>query len=96
MKATVEMLNGERRRLSLPSPVWEGTSNFGLGTTLTALYIGRRTHRVVMRVYSIWSNGLEVTGEQFLECDDYQIVTFCKEFPEFAEMWDNLGEPEEL
>jgi len=49
-----------------------------------------------MRVYSIWSNGLEVTGEQFLECDDYQIVTFCKEFPEFAEMWDKLGEPEEL
>jgi len=44
MKATVEMLNGERRRLSLPSPVWEGTSNFGLGTTLTALYILGEEH----------------------------------------------------
>lgn len=96
MKATVEMLNGDKRRLSLTEPVWEGNTPLGTGTTLTALYIGRRTHRVVMRIYSCWTNGLKVEGEKYLECRDEQIVNFCADFPEFAEVWDNLGEPEEL
>jgi transketolase N-terminal domain/subunit len=96
MKATVEMLNGEKRRLTLPNPVWEGNVSQGLGVKLTGLYIGRRTHRVVMRVYSIWSSGLVVEGERFIECMDSQIADFCNEFKEFAEVWDNLGAPEEL
>lgn len=96
MKATVEMLNGEKRRLTLPEPVWEGNQSNGLGCYIKGLYIGRRTHRVVMKVYSIWSNGLEVEGEKFLECNENQIADFCNEFKEFAEVWDNLGAPEEL
>jgi len=56
MTATVTMLDGTVRRLSLPKPAWTGRREISTGIFRTAIYIGPRTRRVVMQTDNIWEN----------------------------------------
>lgn len=54
MKATVTSLNGSKERVTLPEPQWTGKEKWSAGLTLQAIYVGPRTGRMVIHLYSIW------------------------------------------
>lgn len=93
MKATVNMLNGEKRRLNLPNPIWTGYDNYSLGVALVAIHVGKRSHRVVINTYSIWENPRTycVEGEEYFEIDDGGITELSAKYPKLAEVVDSWG-----
>ena len=79
MNATVILLDGERVRVTLPEPHWEGRCEISTGIIAKALYSGRRTGRHFMQTYSIWDNGRGGnTGEQFRELEEADYLKICE------------------
>ena len=79
MNATVILLNGERVRVTLPEPHWEGRCEISTGIIAKALYSGRRTGRHFMQTYSIWDNGRGGNiGEQFRELEEADYLKICE------------------
>jgi hypothetical protein len=79
MNATVILLMGERVRVTLPEPHWEGRCEISTGIIAKALYSGRRTGRHFVQTYSIWDNGRGGnTGEQFRELEESDYLKICE------------------
>jgi len=79
MNATVILLDGERVRVTLPEPHWEGRREISTGVIAKALYSGKRTGRHFMQTYSIWDNGRGGnTGEQFRELEESDYLKICE------------------
>jgi len=79
MNATVILLDGERVRVTLPEPHWEGRCEISTGVIARALYSGRRTGRHFLQSYSIWDNGRGGnTGEQFRELEEIDYLKICE------------------
>jgi len=79
MNATVILLMGERVRVTLPEPHWEGRCEISTGVIARALYSGRRTGRHFLQSYSIWDNGRGGnTGEQFRELEEADYLKICE------------------
>jgi len=79
MNATVILLMGERVRVTLPEPHWEGRREISTGIIAKALYSGRRTGRHFLQSYSIWDNGRGGnTGEQFRELEESDYLKICE------------------
>ena len=76
---TIINLYQERERVSLPAPQWEGETNWGTGTKLTAIFYGSRTGRMFMETYSIWENHRThgVVGETTVEITESEYLTAC-------------------
>jgi hypothetical protein len=79
MNATVILLDGERVRVTLPEPHWEGRCEISTGIIAKALYSGKRTGRHFLQSYSIWDNGRGGnTGEQFRELEEADYLKICE------------------
>jgi len=79
MNATVILLDGERVRVTLPEPHWEGRCEINTGIIAKALYSGKRTGRHFIQTYSIWDNGRGGnTGEQFRELEEADYLKICE------------------
>ena len=64
-------------RTTLPKPLWEGecipANEWETGIFLTAVYWQPRSHRLIIRTYSIWAKpDGTIMGEQFQEVDPSQ------------------------
>lgn len=80
MTITAEVRNtGERIRVTLPRPIWEGHEELSPGQWLTALYCGPRTGRLVARFYSYWVNPRthQVEGEYYSVIDSQDWAHYC-------------------
>jgi hypothetical protein len=95
MNATVILIDGERVRVTLPEPHWEGRCEISTGIIAKALYSGRRTGRHFMQTYSIWDNGRGGnTGEQFRELEEADYLKICEKVdaePVYAQIIDESG-----
>lgn len=79
MNATVLLLMGDRVRVTLPEPHWEGRREISTGIIAKALYSGKRTGRHFIQTYSIWDNGRGGnTGEQFRELEEADYLKICE------------------
>lgn len=81
MTKTIENLNGDRERVTLPNPIPDSScKNFGTGVSLEAIYRGPRTGRFILHTYSIWENRQThgVMGDQFYEVDLSAFLHACE------------------
>ena len=69
MQVTINNLQCQKERISLPAPAWEGREEWGTGVTLEAIYRGPRTGRMVIKLLSRWQG----EGESYDEvcAEDY-------------------------
>lgn len=86
--ATIINLQGERERVTLPTPHFlDGShnsnayNNTGTGVWVTALYSGPRTGRKFVRTYSIWLRGNDsgrTVGTTYRELDESDYLRLCE------------------
>jgi|GEM_PF-3018042 len=96
---TVIMVNGEKKRVTLAKPTWQGKKISGTGVTLNGIYVGIRSKRVVVETYSIWTKmDGSVEGTRYHEADGEEIIRLCTEYAVVALALENNGiiEVEEL
>ena len=95
MNATVILIDGERVRVTLPEPHWEGRREISTGIIAKALYSGKRTGRHFIQTYSIWDNGRGGnTGEQFRELEEADYLKICEKVdaePAYVRILDESG-----
>ena len=89
MKANVQMLPyGDKERITLPKPIWEGKVIYRTGITLRAIYAQPVKQRVIIETYSIWEDREThcCVGTEYRELDVEQIQELCKDFEEVDEI----------
>jgi hypothetical protein len=80
MVRTVQTLDGERERISLPEPIWTGRCRVSTGITLCALYRGPRTGRMFGEFDSLWQDRVhpgQAIGEYMRELDRSEFLEYC-------------------
>lgn len=80
MTITAEIQNtGERIRVTLPRPVWEGREELSPGYWVTAIYRGPRNGRLIARFYSAWVNPRThyIEGESYSVLDSHAWAHYC-------------------
>ena len=83
MKATIDNLQGETERVSLPEPHYLVSANHNFeeftGVVITALYSGPRSRRRVAQTDSIWDNGRHgVVGTTYRELEENEYLHYCR------------------
>ena len=77
---TITNLRGDHERISLPTPIWEGSTETGTGCWTTGIFRGPRTKRMFLRTHSIWQRpGTQETyGTRTREIDESEFLAACE------------------
>ncbi len=81
MNKTITNLHGDRERVSLPTPQWEGQVEIATGLELIKLWSGPGTGRKFAETYSYWQNRRTQchTGQQYTELTESDYLHYCEQ-----------------
>jgi hypothetical protein len=98
MIKTVTTLDGGVERLNLPAAVWTGNDEIGTGLYRQAIYIGVKSHRVIVQTDSRWeTHGGGCAGVTYHEADREERAELADEYGgDVADKIDEIDTPAEL
>lgn len=80
-KVTIQDLNANNERVSLPAPLWTGRVQYSVGLYVTAIYRGPRSGRMFAEFYSFWERrdgSGRVEGHTIREIDADEYLHYCR------------------